>query len=427
MSLHALRLVPILVVFFLVQLGLHRVLSSIFFARPDQARARRRLGGAMGAATLALPVHFLAIRAGVEFVAPLRWSLVEPLLAWLLFGLPLLFSLAGVRALVRRWPDRRARPVEALPSPRPDLPAASEIASAPESEPAFPAAAPVDPHALSPARRIFLARSAQVLLGATAFAIGRGIREAEQIPQVTRVEIALSGLDPDLDGLTILQLSDIHAGALITEERMRQFAKAAALHEVDLIVFTGDLLDASGHAARPYARAFESLHGKLGTFAVLGNHDYYAGERAAIRGIRDAGQTLLRNTGARIVRGRGSLWLGGVDDPLVRDAGGDVDAVRALAGAAPEETRIVLAHRPGLFGLCAEAGAQLVLSGHTHGGQIAWSPAASPARLLGRHTTGLYSERGTQLYVHRGMGVVGAAPVRLGVPPELALLTLRRV
>src|SRR5262249_23756681 len=141
----------------------------------------------------------------------------------------------------------------------------------------------------------------------------------------------------------------------------------------------------------------------------------------------DAGQVLLRNSGVRIARAAGSLWLGGVDDPLIRDAGGEVDPKRALAGAAPEEPRVLLAHRPGLFELCASAGAPLVLSGPTHGGQLAMSHRLTPARLLGPHTFGHYRAGPAQLYVHRGMGVVGAAPIRLGVPPELALLTLRRV
>jgi predicted MPP superfamily phosphohydrolase len=87
----------------------------------------------------------------------------------------------------------------------------------------------------------------------------------------------------------------------------------------------------------------------------------------------------------------------------------------------------MLAHRPSLFELCANAGAQLVLSGHTHGGQIALSPEWSLARLLGPYTMGLYERGGAHLYVHRGMGTVGPVPVRLGSPPEIALLTLRRV
>jgi predicted MPP superfamily phosphohydrolase len=86
----------------------------------------------------------------------------------------------------------------------------------------------------------------------------------------------------------------------------------------------------------------------------------------------------------------------------------------------------MLCHRPNLFPLCARAGAQLVLSGHTHGGQIALSRTLTPARLLGPYTMGFFREHGSQLYVHRGLGVVGGMPLRLGSAPEIALLTLRR-
>jgi uncharacterized protein len=268
---------------------------------------------------------------------------------------------------------------------------------------------------------VVLVRAAAGVLGGAALLAVKGAEEAEEPPLVTRLDFALPGLHPDLDGLTVLQLSDIHSGSLITEERMTAWAEQAAALGADLVVITGDLLDGSGRAAAPYSRAFGRLRGKLGTFSILGNHDYFAGKRFAARAVGDAGHTLLVNSGQRLVRGGGSLWLGGTDDPL-----GAVDVARALRGAAPEEPKLVLAHRPGLFSACAAAGADLVLSGHTHGGQLAFSSVLTPARLLGRYTMGRYREGRAQLYVHRGMGTVGALPLRLGSPPELALLTLRR-
>jgi hypothetical protein len=269
-------------------------------------------------------------------------------------------------------------------------------------------------------RRVLLARAATGLLGGAAILGIKGIEEAESLPEITRHEIVLPGLHPDLEGLTVLQLSDIHSGALITEERMAGWASQAAALGADVVVFTGDLLDGSGRAAAPYSRAFSGLHGKLGTFAILGNHDYFAGRRFAVRAVGDAGQMLLVNSGTRLGRGKGAIWIGGTDDPL-----GDVDAAKALRGADPAEPKILLAHRPGLFAGCAAAGADLVLSGHTHGGQIALSPSLSPARLITRYTMGQFREGRAQLYVHRGMGTVGAVPLRLGSRPELALLTLR--
>jgi predicted MPP superfamily phosphohydrolase len=210
----------------------------------------------------------------------------------------------------------------------------------------------------------------------------------------------------------------------MTEARLARIAQQAAALQADLVVITGDLIDVSEREAKAFTRAMRDLHGKLGTYAILGNHDYLASAAAVERAVRDAGMTFLRNGGARVERGSGSLWIGGVDDPS-RDSPHGPRPVLALRGAAPEEKRVVLAHRPQLFDECARAGADLVLSGHTHGGQVALSPLWSFARLLGPYTMGHYRKGASQLYVHRGMGTVGPAPLRLGSPPEIALLTLR--
>jgi predicted MPP superfamily phosphohydrolase len=318
--------------------------------------------------------------------ALLRVFFVEPVLASVVLSIPLMMLLSLAVSLGRRLPPRN--------------------------------------DAISEPRRVFLARAATAAIGTTGLAALIGIEQSELAPRLSRIDIPIRGLHPDLDGLTFVQLSDIHAGALMTEERMRRIAQAAAALNADVVVMTGDLIDISSKATQPFTRAFTGLQGKLGTYAVLGNHDYLAGADAVERALKDAGIVLLRNSGARLERGKGTLYLGGVDDPS-RDGQG-VHPGRALRAAAPEEPRIMLAHRPSLFDVCAKSGAQLVLSGHTHGGQIALSPAWSLARVLGPYTMGLYEEDGARLYVHRGMGTVGPAPVRLGSPPEIALLTLRR-
>lgn len=400
-----LRGVPALLVLACAQVGLYLVLSAIFAPRPEQVWRRRAFAAALVLLALSLPLTIVAERRSLEIPELPRRLLLEPLLALQIFCVPFLIVLGLWLSLARRW---RVRTTLAVPTPLAD------------------AGASVAP--LSPERRIFLARAATGLFAGTAGLAALGVEQAELEPQLTRHEVQIDGLHPDLEGLTILQLSDIHAGSLMTERRMERIAQAAAALQADVVVLTGDLLDLSARAGAPFGRAFASLHGKLGTFAVLGNHDYYAGLHSASTAVRDAGAQLLRNTGARIQRGKGSLYLGGIDDPM----SGSVDPRRALRGAAPEEPRVMLAHRPGLFELCADAGAALVLSGHTHGGQLAFSPRWSLARLLGPYTMGLYtrhagegSPQRSQLYVHRGMGTVGAAPVRLGSPPEIALLTLR--
>ena len=385
----AFRLVPLLFVLAAVQVGLWSGLCALFFPRPEQLRHRRWLAAAQAALALFFVCFMVASRSGVQVSAPLRPFVVEPLLALEVLSVPLMIVLGFVVSIARRVPGTTKT---------------GEL-----SEP----------------RRVFLARAATGLIGATGAAAVIGIEQAELAPQLTRHEIPIAGLHADLDGLQILQLSDIHAGSLMSEERMSRIARAAAALDPDVVVLTGDLIDVSPRAAGPFARAFGQLRGKLGTFSILGNHDYFAGAREVERAVRDSGGTLLRNSGARIERGRGSLFLGGVDDPSHGALG--ADPVRALRAAAPGEPRIVLAHRPSLFWHCAGVGAQLVLSGHTHGGQIALSPRWSLARLLGPFTMGLYQRDGAHLFVHRGMGTVGPAPLRLGSPPEIALLTLRKV
>ncbi len=385
----SLRFIPFLLVLSAVQVGLWSALCTLFLPLPEQKPQRRWLGAALAAVAVFFVGFMIVSRSSVQLPEPLRTFAVEPLLAMQALSVPLMLVLGVLLSVARRVP-----PME-------------------------------KPGELNEARRIFLARAATGLIGATGAAAVIGIEQAELLPQLTRHDIPIQGLHPDLDGLTIVQLSDIHAGALMPQERMLRIARAAAALQPDVVVLTGDLLDASARAATPFSRAFGELRGKLGTFGIFGNHDYFAGPRAAEHAVRDAGATLLRNSGARIARGKGSLFIGGVDDPSPGALG--VDPARALRAAAPEEPRIMLAHRPALFDLCAASGANLVLSGHTHGGQIALTREWSLARVLGPYTMGLYEKSGAHLYVHRGMGTVGPAPVRLGSPPEIALLTLRRV
>jgi predicted MPP superfamily phosphohydrolase len=375
------RLIPVLLIIGGVQVGLWSALCVVFALG---TAGRRRLALVQLALTLFFLGFMAASRSGMQVSAPLRALVVEPLLGCVALSFPLMLLLGVVVSAVRRLPGELSEP-----------------------------------------RRAFLARGATGLLCATGAAVVAGIEQAELQPRLTRHELPIRGLHPDLDGLTVLHLSDIHAGVLMTEERMLRIARAGMALEPDLVALTGDLLDVSARSAAPFSRAFGELRGKLGTFGVLGNHDYFAGPRAGEAAVRDAGAVLLRNSGVRIERGKGSLFVGGVDDPSPGSLG--VDPARALKAAAPGEAKIVLAHRPGLFELCAGAGAGLVLSGHTHGGQIALSRRWSLARLLGPYTMGPYQRGDAHLYVHRGMGTVGPAPLRLGSPPEIALLTLRAV
>ncbi|MFN2548081.1 MAG: metallophosphoesterase, partial [Myxococcales bacterium] len=269
----ALRFIPLLLVLTAVQVGLWSALCALFLPQPGQSRQRRNL--ALGLAALAVFfVSFMAAsRTLVGLPAPLREFVVEPLLAIEVLSIPLMLLLGFTLSIARR------------------VPAAANTGE------------------LAEPRRVFLARAATGLVGVTGATAIVGIEQAELAPQLSRHEIPISGLHRDLDGLRVVHLSDIHAGALMSEERMLRIARAAAALDPDVVVLTGDLLDVSPRAAGPFSRAFRTLHGRLGTFAIFGNHDYFAGPRDAERAVRDAGATLLRNSGARVERGRGSLFV----------------------------------------------------------------------------------------------------------------------
>jgi predicted MPP superfamily phosphohydrolase len=157
---------------------------------------------------------------------------------------------------------------------------------------------------------------------------------------------------------------------------------------------------------------------------VLGNHDYFGEGEPLISLLRGGGVTVLRNEHRTIARGDDRLVVAGVDDTYTRRA----DIARALEGSEAGLPVVALAHDPQLFEALARRGVALVLSGHTHWGQLALPFAAERVNLSGlsyRYHAGLYSSGASTLYVHPGLGTTGP-PVRLGAPPEITVLRLRR-
>lgn len=285
------------------------------------------------------------------------------------------------------------------------------------------------PHALV-SRRQFLAR-ATYAYGAAGLAVSAyGIWNAERLPTVTRRTLLFPDLPLPLNGLRIAHLSDVHAGIHMSEDKMRGIVALTNGLGADLIVQTGDMIDISQSYIPDYVRAFRDLRAPLGVVTVLGNHDRYTGEDAVIRGVRDAGQVFIKNGSHVIERGGAALALVGIDDPRNwrADDPQDSDLEHALRVTPPAQQafRILLAHRPGAFDGAAPRGIPLTLAGHIHGGQfyvpvIGWSPG----RLITKYVMGHFTQGSSQLYVSRGIGVVGV-PLRVFVPPEIALFELKR-
>ncbi|HUD71548.1 MAG TPA: metallophosphoesterase [Dongiaceae bacterium] len=236
--------------------------------------------------------------------------------------------------------------------------------------------------------------------------------------------ITLPGLPRADEGLRILLITDIHVGPFLEPKALgRVFARLLSVRP-DLILLGGDLATARLDEFPPAAAAFRTLRAPRGVFAVLGNHDHYTGEPERLTALVEAcGIPVLHNRSVPLGAGGATpapLRLAGIDD---RHAGRpDLDA--ALAGIPPGAPVILLSHNPDVLFEAAARGVGLVLSGHTHGGQIRIPGLPVLVRMSRyRLDEGHYRSGGTQLVVSRGLGVTGL-PIRFACPPEAVLLTL---
>jgi len=250
--------------------------------------------------------------------------------------------------------------------------------------------------------------------------------------RTVRHEVPIAGLDPRLDGMRIVQLSDLHVGAGVPLDYLREAADRALALEPDVIVMTGDFVHRGGKPAAVDAAAdiVRRLRAPLGLFGVMGNHDH--GVYNALGEVESAGNAILENAlgevGLRIlhnestivtrangggvrIAGYADLWSGGFD-------------ARALPRT-PTHPTIALSHNPDTAPeLARETDTALLLCGHTHGGQVS-IPFMGPPILPVRHrefSAGAYDVGDTRLYVNRGVGWLRR--VRLFVRPEVTLHVL---
>lgn len=279
------------------------------------------------------------------------------------------------------------------------------------------AAAPADP-----TRRKFLLDGG--LLLAAGVMGGIGARSALGAPEVTPVDITLPRLPAALDGLRIVQLSDLHVSAVLTHDWVRDVVERANALRPDLLVLTGDLVDGYPHERLKDMVPLSGLQARHGVYACTGNHDFYSGLDAWLPRFRDLGLTALRNEHAVLRVNGAPLVLVGVHDLAERAAGQGPDMARALEGAPDDAFRILLEHQP-QRAPDREGLVDLQLSGHTHGGQI---PLIRPLvrRTNNGFVAGNYDVGSLRLYVNRGTGIWGGLPLRLGIPSEITLITLRR-
>ena len=249
---------------------------------------------------------------------------------------------------------------------------------------------------------------------------------------VNRLTLPVRGLHPALAGVRIAQLSDFHCGPHIPPGYLEDAIARADAEKPDLIALTGDFIDRGPEHVGTATKLFRHLKAPLGVFAVLGNHDFSVHTPRGARkhpelhkwvadALGEEGVTVLRNRAVRVERDGAGLLVAGVDDLW----SGESDPAAALGGACPDTPRVLLAHNPQTVEQLGGHRADVVLSGHTHGGQINWPGVGR--LLLGkkarRWAAGLYPLTAGHLYVNTGVGF--GWRFRFGVRPELAVITLQ--
>lgn len=278
--------------------------------------------------------------------------------------------------------------------------------------------------AFDPARRQVLSRLVGGAASLGAFALGLiGAAGALGRVRVERVRAGVRGLSPELEGFTIVQLTDVHVGPTIGKDFIEEIVAMSNALEPDLVAITGDLVDGSVAELGPLLAPLSRLRARHGVFFVTGNHEYYSGADEWIAFLKTLGVRVLRNERVPIVGREGAAFdLAGIDDWSVRGVPGHgPDLERALQGRDPTRPVILLAHQPKAVEQAARLGVALQISGHTHGGQM--FPFNYLVGLQQPYVAGLYNHRGTTIYVSRGTGYWGP-PMRVGAPAELTCIEL---
>jgi len=270
-------------------------------------------------------------------------------------------------------------------------------------------------------RRFFLKAAAVAALPGSAAAASYGLYEAGWV-EVVRPVLPLPRLPCTFDGMTVAFLTDIHHGPFTSLEYVASVVRTTLALRPDLILLGGDYSLKDGKYIRPCFDVLSGLRAPLGVFGVLGNHDYWHGLDATREGFRTAGITQLTNRGAWLERGCSRFRLAGIDDLWM----GKPHIEAAVGDATPDDACILLSHNPDVTEKLRDPRVGLVLSGHTHGGQVVFPGGAPfvPSQYGQKYLHGICHGPRTTVYVSRGLGCTGI-PVRLGSRPELTLVTLR--
>ena len=382
--------------FFLFFLTLGPLCAGIAFltmVRPLRLGRAARI--ALGVALLVCSLKFtwFGVFGGHIFLPELPAGVIHALSV--VYDFVLVLAVIGVvwacGRLVGRL-ARRARPTDMRPARR---------------------AGPTDPTR----RRVVAGALACVAAGTAA----KGVYDGVRLPDVVEVELEFPDLPPAFDGYRIAHLSDLHISAAARADRTAGVVRLVNECKPDLIAITGDFVDGTADRRSVDVAPLADLRAPDGVVGCTGNHEYYSGWADWRDVFRSYGIRVLENERLLVRRGDQTLAILGENDPVSHDSD-----IQIAAGMVPHWAfRILLAHRPTRLAEHAAYGVRLQLSGHTHGG-AALGLDRFVARANEGHVRGIYREHGLTLYVNSGTGQWAGFPTRLGVAPEITLLTLKR-
>ena len=284
-----------------------------------------------------------------------------------------------------------------------------------------------DQQIVDESKRNFIKKSVSIgIIGLTGSATAYGFYNARKGPQVIKENIFLKNLPPEFENYKIAQISDLHVGPTIKRPYVEKVFDTIANVNPDMLAVTGDLVDGSVENLRSDLEPFKDMIAKDGTFFVTGNHEYYSGVDRWLDETDRLGMSNLVNSKTMIKKQGSEICIAGITDFRAHQIKKShrSNPKQALVNVRNNVPKIVLAHQPNSIYLVHDAGADLQLSGHTHGGQFV--PFNFPTKLANAYLAGLYDHKGTQIYVNRGTGYWGP-PLRLGIPSEITEITLKNL
>jgi uncharacterized protein len=281
-------------------------------------------------------------------------------------------------------------------------------------------------HRLDPGRRRLLSAAGNFLMASPAAVLAGGFVARTNF-QIREIDVPIAGLPAALHGLRVLQLSDIHLSVFLSERELARVIDASNGLRAHLALVTGDLISTYGDPLDACIRQLARLKADAGIFGCMGNHEHYAGVEAYTKAAAArAGIRFLRSEAQALRFGGATLNLAGVDYQAKSQEAVYLRGAERMV--VPGAVNVLLSHNPDVFPVAARQGYQLMLAGHTHGGQVTveiLEQTVNPARFFTPYVYGLYRAGQAAAYVTRGIGTIGI-PARIGALPEITVVRLRK-